>query len=186
MYDARSGFHDIKPLPDYRSFDQRPVLLGLGIFALLVLLGIVFRILRRKLKGRSKKRGPLESPEQRALGCIKSLRARANADGLALAELASALSLCLREFVEMRSGYPAAERTMAELSTEISKIPALDQALSWKEELLRIVDSCEKLTFAPSTRSAAGSELEGLCAAAEQLIFSYPAEIRNNNQRAAV
>ena len=110
--DASSGFHDIKPLPEFHPFPIELVGCTAGLLLLSLLIWWYFK--NRKREPKIVPAPPLSPLEQaqREFADLEILRVNKR---ISLRDLGSRYSLAMRLYLERRMNFSAAEQTVAEV-----------------------------------------------------------------------
>lgn len=149
LHDPRTGFHDIKPLPEFHpaAIPQWSAWLALLLPAALLLLAW-----RRRRKAKTAQRQG-ESPVAAALRQLAELE-RTRLDNPSPRAIAEEASLILRRYLEKRIGIPAVERTAREVLRSLPeplrrKLPrsSKEQRAALLEPLSETLLLCEKVIF---------------------------------------
>jgi len=143
MHDAKTGFHDIKPIPQF--FPAPPPILELA----LVLLGLLLLVFL--LKKFIKKKEPFKEfipPARRAEASLREQRKllQKNKNNLeALREISSNCSVIIRLYLEESFSIPASKKSIFELEETLpnSITKRLPNTLISKRE--QLINSLEKL-----------------------------------------
>lgn len=153
MHDARTGFHDIKPLPDFSPFPLWQAVLILSAVLLLALLVWYYR--RRSTAAQLPPPEP-PPPDAVALLEIRRLTQLRSAKEIVLRELATRLSVAVRKFLESSFRFPATDQTPGEVCSSLplnlkAALPTIPKERL--EELHAQVGSvlrfCENAAFSP-------------------------------------
>lgn len=163
LHDAQSGFHDIKPLPEFSPF---PVIV-LWLFCVLVAIGvaIVLWMRRNKEQGSSTPSAPPIPDDQQALADLQELEMKYTAQKIALRELGSSSSLVLRTYLARSLQFPATELTNREVKLQLPmalerKLPVASdsQKLEIERSVERLLKFFERITFAAGAEQAFDAE----------------------------
>lgn len=151
LHDASKGFHDIKPLPEFSPSYSDDILLALGLLAVAVLLGMLWR----KFSNRSTpEHTEVVDPLKEALLELHNLSKSSYSSTEEFKELITKGSLAFRRALECLLRLPAPEMTVNELEQKLSqslnsRFTELEPAKS--TQLLRSISSLlrsfEKQTY---------------------------------------
>ncbi|MCB0359287.1 MAG: hypothetical protein KDD44_06615 [Bdellovibrionales bacterium] len=121
LLDASSGFHDIKPVPEFSPFPTEVVLIIAAI--VLAALALAYLYHRQFRKTGTSLSEPAISPFASAIDSLRALAKtlRSN-DAAAISEIASQSSLALRTYLEQVFAIPAAERTPFEIAKDLTHL----------------------------------------------------------------
>lgn len=167
MIDARSGFHDIKPLPEFTPIPWAPLLAGLAFLSILYLLW-------KTWKSRKNRPTAPQPPEPAIVRCsrtLKMLLQRKSVSPEDTRSLAAGLSSAVRSYLEERLCFPALEQTSFELRHSLPN--QLSQALptvskeslsETTQSLVAILKTCEQITFGRLTISTYQDDFRDLLA----------------------
>jgi hypothetical protein len=174
-HDATTGFHDIKPLPQFvvNAPPLAPWIAAILAFALLVFVLIVLR--RRFLRSMVNRADaePVEARLERELMNLKGAKLSARDAG-------ERLSFLLRSYIEERFAIPAEDRTNRELLDDLS--PSLKKLLpvlgeekreALKSECAIILCASERLTFADHSGDLDESEFIQLVDRSQALVRNF-------------
>lgn len=134
-HDASTGFHDIKPLPDFHPF---PYLLVSTIVATILIATVLFFLWKRRNKKVSLPSPPPPAPETIAFNELRRLEQLREHHEIELRVLASNLSLTLRQYLEAALLFQASDQTLSEVLVNLP--------LQFKRHLPRI-DNDSKSTI---------------------------------------
>ncbi len=174
-HDASTGFHDIKPLPEFNPFPLFPVLGALIAIALLVLLARYFK--KRKQK-QFEPPSKVLAPEAIALGEIARLTELSTNGEIELRFLAVTLSLVIRAYLEAVFKIPATDQTtrevVAHFPTTLKRyLPRLPEG-----DRLRYVSRLEQL-LSELSYFAFGSNTEQLYSARDERVLTQLEHAKN-------
>jgi hypothetical protein len=111
IHDATTGFHDIKPLPEFMYSSINPIIIFLFIFLLLVGLYIY----RKKIKAVNSFAGNNLPPEMIALHRLNELTRQLKNESINLRDFSTSMSLCLREYLGRIFEFNAVDQTSKEV-----------------------------------------------------------------------
>lgn len=165
-HDASTGFHDIKPLPEFHPF---PFLFISTIVAVILIATLLFFLWKRRSKKVSLPPPPPPAPEKVALDELRRLEQLREHHEIELRVLASNLSLTLRKYLEAALLFQASDQTLSEVMENLPlqfkrHLPRVDNdtksTIGAKvERLLRYFAS---LTFGAHTEAACSLEDQDL------------------------
>lgn len=146
LYDSRSGFHDIKPLPVYHPL---PLLtIAVICFVLLAALAI-WRWLKKKEE--DSKLGPLPVPPfEAAISQLSLLEVDRKKGRTDLRTYSSTISIILRRYIEAEFDFPAGEQTSTEVANNLAESHVSTEISRDVTDTLR---KCDLLTFAADSAS---------------------------------
>lgn len=147
LYDASTGFHDLKPVPEFWAFDRSRLFLAAAVLAL-------FFVIRLLWRHKPVKRLPQTlNTEQVAAAALERLRTEA-LSGAALRPLAEELSRVLRQYLSSAFNVEALDLTRPEIAgilPQAIKLALPEQPAAAHTGLCRAVDeilrTCERLEF---------------------------------------
>lgn len=154
-HDARTGFRDIKPIPEFSPVNI-PLIVG-ALLLLLVLFGARYWL--RKRRELALLPPPPPSPEKIALQELTQLLRSWEQRQIALRELSHKLSLTLRIFLEATLKFPASESTVREISSELPRALARFRTGSQLDkdklgaEIIELLKQCDRLSFSAQTEA---------------------------------
>lgn len=190
IHDPSTAFNDIKPLPEFSPF-------GLGLLAVFALLTLlILSLLYWVLFKRRKRPTPLlvvKKPHEVALEELLSLRQQRNTGELDIRQLAAALSLTFRGYLEAVFKFSATEATSKEiisvLPQRIAKmLPMLKQERLSEvvQESSSILNFIQYLCFADDSQQKyflEGREVEDVLTKTERLIRSLNQDFESEEER---
>ena len=163
LHDARTGFHDIKPIPEFYPAEAIGWLIPLVVIAAAA--ATVFLLRRRS--GIAKH--PVESPYEKVRRNLDGLESKRVHGQISSRELAAELSLALRLFLEETLFFPAMEQTGREIEGALPRalrnaFPAFarEERLGLSRRISQALNSCELLTYARNTEQQYSAESERL------------------------
>ena len=170
LHDPSTGFHDIKPAPEFAAPPVMPP--WLGMLLLLIIAGALFLKLRGRFAPRTEKSNDVSDFERLNLE-LTGLEEKRGINSIELREFAGRLSLALRSYLESqlnssKAPFPAVDCTVPEVLTYLPA--ALRHAAQHNGRPLgspgdiseivapvgRILHRCERLTFGDDRSLGAG------------------------------
>lgn len=153
IHDAKTGFHDIKPLPEFHP-SALPSILTWLVLALLFAT-LCYLILRKKPKKLAAKVEKILSPEEKAYAALRELRSDLEKTGINVRDFSNSISEIVRGYLEETFHFPAQELTPKEIEIKFpeywkKQFPSLS-AKHYDEvhlDLKRIFSLCKWISFA--------------------------------------
>jgi len=149
-HDATSGFHDIKPLPEFSPFPVLAAAIAAALLALL-LLWLWWRRRPKKLPPPP----PALTPIETARRDLQQLELLVRDHRITLRDFASRLSLIIRVYLEQTLHFSAAEQTVQEVTTRFPEafratfpLQSSDRAVEYCSTLRGVLRRLEEFAFA--------------------------------------
>ena len=149
-HDATSGFHDIKPLPEFSPFP----IIAASVAAALLALALLWYWWKRRPEKPIPAPLPLTAIEI-ARKQLKQLELLVRDHRITLRDFASQLSLTVRNYLEQTLQFPAAEQTVDEVSRRLPDafrrslpLQSPDRTSDFSAALRTLLRRLEELAFA--------------------------------------
>ena len=156
-YDATSGFHDIKPLPEFS-----PTPLWILILGSIILTAIALYLAQKLYKKLRKIPEINISPEEKLEQGLEQLKRLKGKKEISVRELSSRLSLLEREYLEEKLAFNAPDMTYEELRVALNKVLLGKAGFSEerKEEIKQLVgETLKKFDAITYSNQSEGIEL---------------------------
>lgn len=193
LHDARTGFYDIKQLPEFHPSIWPTALAYLTIALIILALG--YWLLRKKPKKASRVLEKTLSPEEKAYLKIKQLRSDLENTKIDVRSFSNSISDTIRGYLEEVLDFPARELTPKEIKVALP--------ISWKkrfsllaethleevqQDLKRIFSSCKWISFAKDSEKTYADDSKSfleLLEQSEKLVREIAGLIANETARSS-
>lgn len=189
VYDAQSGFHDIKPLPQFYPVNWQ-LLLPLMLVIVLIAFGYLF-LKRRRNRVFVKDAG--ESADVQALKALETLESNRKMSQIPLRDLSQELSRILRSYLEKSLGIQALELTRSQLERVLilnlpKALPLISSENSSRliAEIDEVIKLCDWITFSNNPEaiySLNSIEVVDAIRSGENLVKSFDKYFKNEIER---
>lgn len=190
IHDASTGFHDIKPLPDFSPFLS---LLPALVILLMLVAGLVWWILRSRKPRTASKQSPPAPPDAAALKALRRLEAKRKDLSVDVRTYFWELSMILRQYLEAALCFSATECTVREILLHLPKafkkrLPLNPRSLndSLCLSVKRILKHCERAEFCEEAElrySLAGESAVSTAGQTEETIKELSRLLRREEDR---
>lgn len=191
MHDATTGFHDIKPLPQFLWARE-----GLSIFYI-VLAGLSLVVLASMIRKYFRKPVaspvPQLSPKATALAQLTALSADLAGHKTTLRAYTAGLSAAVREYSGTVLNFAAIDLTALEIKAQVtqglqSALPVLpsDKRSSWIEDLVTFLLRCDRISYGDDsdvTFSVDDAHLRDLAKTAAELVTQLDTWLAKERER---